>query len=516
MPLLCTVKGLFSLLPARSLGRLGILGLNHFPGSGRLSSSPLMRSLATLAFCCWQHGAMHLSTFLQDLNRLGLTQWEGIEEDIAWGHVTSLMGLARPSIDGPIFIYRAPIRLGGPSPPRVQLWATTSSSPEPLLSALASSFEDLADPTQFEPWRLIPIDTTRGRSRNRELHHPCYMLVDFRAFRSFGLRPHGVIEVVLGQEEISFPTVLPTAVNVVSLGEFLAPWLLTGLQGLQWQAWINGELLGLALSACQEGFFLQVQVWCGPTLMQNMVVAAPLLTSTLHFDLDAMADTSLVRVTIFIPGGNTLMSSRVLSVTCQRTLLATFALEELRSRFRDLREVGFSVIPVHPVVTWHAPILAVNKEKMVLMYEDVVLQLDAVVLLRLHLPPYFGEGAIYCPRRLRKQDLLAQLGLQVSRDAYGDCMCYVNSVELTYGTDMEVDDGDVIWCLRASPDMGHEIEILSVGSPSDASEVEVAGPFNAWACDFVSTYKSGCHCCWPQNLDLLVLIGVDCCLSCFL
>jgi len=116
------------------------------------------------------------------------------------------MGLARPSIDGPIFIYRAPVQLGGPSPSRVQLMATTGSSPEPLLSALASHFEDLADPAQFEPWRLISIDTSRGRSRNRELHHPCYMLVDFRAFRSFGLRPHGVIEVVLGQEEFSFPT----------------------------------------------------------------------------------------------------------------------------------------------------------------------------------------------------------------------------------------------------------------------------------------------------------------------
>ena len=73
--------------------------------------------------------------------------------------------------------------------------------------------------------------------------------------------------------------------------------------------------------------------------MQNMVVAAPLLTSTLHFDLDAIlwspvADMSLVQITIFIPGGNTLLtSSRVLSVTCQQTLLATFALEELRSRF---------------------------------------------------------------------------------------------------------------------------------------------------------------------------------------
>ena len=63
--------------------------------------------------------AMHLNSFLQAFNRLGLTQWEGIEQDIAWGHVTSLMGLARPSIDGPIFIYRAPCRLGGLSPHRV-------------------------------------------------------------------------------------------------------------------------------------------------------------------------------------------------------------------------------------------------------------------------------------------------------------------------------------------------------------------------------------------------------------
>ena len=154
------------------------------------------------------------------------------------------------------------------------------------------------------------------------------------------------------------------------------------------------------------------------------------------------------------------------------------ALGELRSRFRDLRDVGFRVIPVHPAVTWHAPVLTLNKEKMVLIYEDVVLQLDAVVLLRLHLPPYHGEGAIYCPRKLRKHELVAQLGLQMSGERMGcDCMCYVNNAELMNGVDTDVEDGDVIWCLRASPDMGHEIEILSVGSPSDASEEEVAGPF---------------------------------------
>ena len=165
----------------------------------------------------------------------GQNEKGGIEEDIAWGHVTSLIGLARPSIEGPLFIYRAPIQLGGPSPTRVQIRATTHTSPEPILSAIATCFEDLGDPMQVEPWRLIPIDTSRGMSRNRELHHPCYMLVDFRAFRSFGLRPHGVMEVVLGQEEFSFPTVLPVAVNVVSLGEFFCsgrPGSMATLSGL--------------------------------------------------------------------------------------------------------------------------------------------------------------------------------------------------------------------------------------------------------------------------------------------
>ena len=168
--------------------------------------------------------------------------------------------------------------------------------------------------------------------------------MDFCAFRSFGLRLQGSIEVVLGQEEFSFPTVLCMAVNVVSLGDFVASLLLTGLPGLQWQVWLNGNLLDLALVACHEGFFLQVQAWCGPTLMQNMLVAAPLIAGTLHIDMDAMPDMSLVRVTTYIPGGNTLISSRVLSVTCMRTTLKICVLEELRSHFRDLRAVGFRMI----------------------------------------------------------------------------------------------------------------------------------------------------------------------------
>ena len=327
-----------------------------------------MRPLAALTWLCIiRTNAMYSHTFLQAFNRLGLSQWDGIEQDIAWGHVTSLMGLLRPSINGPIFVYRAPCRIGGQAPRRIRVMTTTTSGPEPILEEIAANFEDLADPVQVEPWRLLTIDTTRGRSRNRELHHPCYILVDFCAFRSFGLRPHGLIEVVLGQEEFSLPTVLPMAVNVVILGDFLAPLLLTGLQGLQWQASLNGELLGLPLVTCQEGFFLQVQVWCGPTLMQNMVAAAPLTVNTLHIDMDVIPDTSLVRVTTYIPGGATLMSSRVLTITCMSTVMETFALSELRRRFVDLRLVGFQVVPVHLAASWNEPVLTTGKEKMVLV-----------------------------------------------------------------------------------------------------------------------------------------------------
>ena len=59
-----------------------------------------MRPLAALAWLCMIHtSAMYTDTFLQAFNRLGLSQWDGIEQDIAWGHVTSLMGLLRPSLN---------------------------------------------------------------------------------------------------------------------------------------------------------------------------------------------------------------------------------------------------------------------------------------------------------------------------------------------------------------------------------------------------------------------------------
>ena len=107
--------------------------------------------------------------------------------------------------------------------------------------------------------------------------------------------------------------------------------------------------------------------------MQNMMVA-PLLNGTLHFDMDAITDTSLVRVTIYIPGGNTLTFSQVLTVTCLRAMLEICALGELRSRFSHLKEASFRVTFVHPVITWHAPVLLLKKKSVALTQAAVLVQ----------------------------------------------------------------------------------------------------------------------------------------------
>ena len=72
-------------------------------------------------------------------------------------------------------------------------------------------------------------------------------------------------------------------------------------------------------------------------------------------------------------------------------------------------------------------------------------------------------------------------------------MCYVNSVELTNGVEAEVEDGDFIWCFHASPDMGRDIEVLSVASPSHASEV--VGPTVPDMAAPPELIGSAHHCC---------------------
>ena len=82
--------------------------------------------------------------------------------DVAWGHVTMQYGLHRPSLTGPIFIYRVCASLVVATPPRAQVLTHVNLMPEQVLSAIAGHFPDLRDTWTNDAWHLTAIDSTRG------------------------------------------------------------------------------------------------------------------------------------------------------------------------------------------------------------------------------------------------------------------------------------------------------------------------------------------------------------------
>ena len=72
-----------------------------------------------------------------------------------------------------------------------------------------------------------------------------------------------------------------------------------------------------------------------------------------------------------------------------------------------MRYVGFLLLTAHPSSKWMDPAFSPQKEKVVVVYSEEVLQGSASVLLRLSLPPHDAEGAIYVRRRLRLRYLIS-------------------------------------------------------------------------------------------------------------
>ena len=140
--------------------------------------------------------------------------------------------------------------------------------------------------------------------------HPCYILIHVDDYWAFNHRPHGLLELVLGSRELSFPCVLPQMINFPVLQAFLAPLLPQGLSCLSLQMWHNGAAVDFQLVNCFNGFFVQVTVGVNSIHLENILLAAPLIIPQLHIDHVVLPDPQLLQVTAFVPGGDTLISSR--------------------------------------------------------------------------------------------------------------------------------------------------------------------------------------------------------------
>ena len=191
--------------------------------------------------------AAYTQAFLDAFASLGIEPWAGIEMDVAWGQTTLRFGLHRPSVTGPIFVYRVCTALRQDTPTRMQVLSHADLSPDQLLSAIAGQHPDLRDTWADGGWQLCAIDATRGHSRDRSLMHPCYILIQVDDYWVFNHRPHGLLELVLGSLDLSFPCVLPQMINFPVLQAFLSPLLPQGLSCLSLQMWHNGAAVDRSL-----------------------------------------------------------------------------------------------------------------------------------------------------------------------------------------------------------------------------------------------------------------------------
>ena len=119
--------------------------------------------------------------------------------------------------------------------------------------------------------------------------------------------------------------------------------------------WHNGAAVDYQLVSCFNGFFIQVVVEVNNILMENIRLAAPLIIPQLHIDHMVLTDPQLLQVIAFVPGGDTLISSRSLTMTEKRNRVFTILDSVLRQRFADMRNVGFLLLTAHPSSKWMDP-----------------------------------------------------------------------------------------------------------------------------------------------------------------
>ncbi len=150
----------------------------------------------------------------------------------------------------PPFVFRVCVSPEVTTPARVQVLTHAGSMPEQVLAAITSYFPDLRETWASDAWHLTAIDSTRGHSQDRILMHPSYILVHSDDYWTFNQRPHGLVELLLGDREFCFPTIL----NVPIVRTFFIPLVPVGLPCLAINIWHNGDALGFQLTSCFDGF----------------------------------------------------------------------------------------------------------------------------------------------------------------------------------------------------------------------------------------------------------------------
>ncbi len=256
---------------------------------------------------------------------------------------------------------------------------------------------------------------------------------------NFGRRPHGLIELVCGDDSFLFPTCLPEWLNWPLLQAFLEPISHCDHFGMGMMDFCNGDRLSQRLVQCGSGFF--VQVYYSSTFpsffLSELLQGAHMQANTLHMT-EVNPESRRVRWSaVFVAGGPTLIASRhyeTVDFHAKRELVA-----ELRSRFPDLATTNF--VQSTPLCRPWDPVANFARQRFVRVSIEEELQYSMV--LKLDLPPYRNTGAIIVPPVLRKDRLVMQTGAYLVCGPGGElCICYHNGLELYGEKQIQMHDGD--------------------------------------------------------------------------
>ena len=167
-----------------------------------------------------------------------------------------------------------------------------------------------------------------------------------KIFHAFANNPHGLMELGFKEPQLC-TTVLPRLINLPILRTFLTP-LWAGMPtGITARAFLNGVALAHQLVTCDSGFYLRV-TWEGNTyLVSQLEQMASSHTLQLHRPPTIFTEAYIHNrgAAVFIPGGNTLIMSRKVTLigpNNDRDIEGA-----LRRRFPDLAQDNFGIGQVH-------------------------------------------------------------------------------------------------------------------------------------------------------------------------
>ena len=227
--------------------------------------------------------------------------------------------------------------------------------PDEVVDDITVIFDDLRDLWPEVEWWVSRVHAASASSRMPLLQHVNYVLISGEDFRTFAENLHGLMEFGFEEPQLC-TTVLPRLINWPILRTFLAP-LWAGMQaGITARAFLNGVALAHQLVECNSGFYLRINWEGNAYLLAQLEQMASTHSQQLHQPPMIITGAHPPRgVTVFIPGGNTLIMSRKTIIIGPNTDGDIDLV--LRRRFPDLAQENFGIGPVHSSYYMMEPVI---------------------------------------------------------------------------------------------------------------------------------------------------------------